>query len=106
MMIRNVSGGLAGGLFVGLLIYVASVTRTSLAEALLAGAFGGIAVGGVVANAWVGYRIAHVWLIMRAGCPVRLLDFLEDARERGVLRQAGPVFQFRHLRLQERLAGG
>ena len=37
-------------------------------------------------------------------CPVRLLRFLEDARRRHVLRIIGPVYQFRHGRLQQRLA--
>ncbi len=30
--------------------------------------------------------------------------FLEDARERGVLRTVGSVYQFRHARLQDQLA--
>jgi hypothetical protein len=30
---------------------------------------------------------------------------LEDARDRNVLRTVGPVYQFRHARLQDRLAG-
>ena len=37
--------------------------------------------------------------------PVRLMRFLEDAHERNVLRTVGPVYQFRHARLQDRLAG-
>jgi hypothetical protein len=32
------------------------------------------------------------------------MRFLEDARERGVLRTVGPVYQFRHARLQDLLA--
>jgi hypothetical protein len=36
--------------------------------------------------------------------PVRLVRFLEDARERNVLRSAGAVYQFRHARLQDVLA--
>jgi hypothetical protein len=36
--------------------------------------------------------------------PVRVLRFLEDARRRQVLRQAGSAYQFRHARLQDRLA--
>lgn len=32
------------------------------------------------------------------------MRFLEDARERNVLRTVGPVYQFRHARLQDRLA--
>ena len=37
--------------------------------------------------------------------PVHLMRFLEDARSRSVLRTVGPVYQFRHARLQDRLAG-
>jgi hypothetical protein len=36
--------------------------------------------------------------------PARLLRFLEDAHRRGVLRQVGAVYQFRHARLQDHLA--
>ena len=36
--------------------------------------------------------------------PVRLMRFLEDARSRNVLRTVGPIYQFRHARLQDRLA--
>jgi hypothetical protein len=32
------------------------------------------------------------------------MRFLENARERNVLRTVGPVYQFRHARLQDRLA--
>jgi hypothetical protein len=32
------------------------------------------------------------------------MDFLADAHKRGVLRQAGAVYQFRHIELQYRLA--
>jgi hypothetical protein len=32
------------------------------------------------------------------------MDFLADAHRRGVLRQAGAVYQFRHIELQHRLA--
>ena len=36
--------------------------------------------------------------------PIRLMRLLEDARDRNVLRTVGPVYQFRHARLQDRLA--
>lgn len=36
--------------------------------------------------------------------PFRVMRFLEDASNRGVLRTVGPVYQFRHARLQDRLA--
>lgn len=45
-------------------------------------------------------------LLRRMGCcPARRMDFLADARERGVLRTAGAVYRFRHTRLQDLLAG-
>jgi hypothetical protein len=33
------------------------------------------------------------------------MAFLEDAHRRGVLRQVGAVYQFRHAKLQQYLAG-
>ena len=48
--------------------------------------------------------LAFAQLAMRWHTPVRLLRFLDDARERDVLRTVGPVYQFRHARLQDRLA--
>ena len=33
------------------------------------------------------------------------MRFMEDAHQRGVLRAVGPIYQFRHARLQDRLAG-
>jgi hypothetical protein len=46
--------------------------------------------------------VLQLWPVCR--CPVRLIQFLEDARERHVLRSAGPMYQFRHARLQDVLA--
>ena len=48
--------------------------------------------------------IARVWLALRHRLPWPLMDFLADAHQRGVLRQAGAVYQFRHIELQHRLA--
>ena len=48
--------------------------------------------------------LTFVQLALRRHTPVRLLRFLDDARERNVLRTVGPVYQFRHARLQDRLA--
>jgi hypothetical protein len=41
---------------------------------------------------------------VRRKTPHRLIAFLEDSHARGVLRQVGPVYQFRHIELQRRLA--
>ncbi len=48
--------------------------------------------------------LAFAQLAMRWHTPVRLLRFLDDARQRDVLRTVGPAYQFRHARLQDRLA--
>jgi hypothetical protein len=53
---------------------------------------------------WVA-SLAFVQFAARRRTPVRLVRFLEDARDRNVLRTVGPVYQFRHARLQDRLAG-
>jgi hypothetical protein len=41
--------------------------------------------------------------IQRNG-PRQMMRFLNDAHQIGLLRQVGPVYQFRHAKLQERLA--
>lgn len=51
---------------------------------------------------WV--ALARVWLPLTGRLPWALVTFLDDARRRGVLRQAGAVYQFRHARLQDSLS--
>jgi hypothetical protein len=48
--------------------------------------------------------LAAAHLVKRWHTPVHLMDFLDDAHQRSVLRTVGPVYQFRHARLQDRLA--
>jgi hypothetical protein len=55
--------------------------------------------------AWGKYTTARVILALSGKLPWRLTAFLEDAAvNRGVLRQFGAVYQFRHVELQRRLA--
>lgn len=56
-------------------------------------------------TAWMSYLVARAWLALRAEVPWRLMTFLDDARQRGVLRANGPAYRFRHVRLQEHLGG-
>lgn len=49
--------------------------------------------------------LTFVQLAFRWRTPLRLMRFLDDAHQRGVLRTIGPIYQFRHARLQDRLAG-
>ena len=46
-----------------------------------------------------GDKLARRW-----HTPVYLISFLDDARERNVMRTVGSAYQFRHSRLQDRLA--
>jgi hypothetical protein len=57
-----------------------------------------------VTLAWLRWRIACASLAICRRLPWRMSSFLDDAHQRGVLRQAGAVYQFRHLELQRRLA--
>ena len=61
-------------------------------------------VGPFLTAAWPSYGIARTWLALRHRLPWQLMSFLADAHKRGVLRQAGAVYQFRHIQLQHRLA--
>jgi len=65
---------------------------------------GGIGLAVLATRAWGNYFIHHLWLAATGRLPWRLMHFLDDAHRRGVLRQAGGVYQFRHARVQERLA--
>ncbi|GHF18308.1 NACHT domain-containing protein [Streptomyces morookaense] len=56
------------------------------------------------ARAWPHYTLARIMLAARGRLPWRLQTFLADAHRLGILRQVGPVHQFRHARLQHRLA--
>ena len=80
----------------------------AIAEAVLIGAGFCIVVilGSRGGSAWPRYLEARFRLSVRRRLPWRTLAFLADAHRRGVLRQAGATYQFRHIRLQEQLAGG
>jgi hypothetical protein len=71
---------------------------------LVCGAAVGIAVG-IAAYAWGRWLVVvRFWLPLSGQLPWRIWAFLDDAHERGVLRQAGAAYVFRHGRIQEALA--
>ncbi|MFF7452373.1 MULTISPECIES: TIR domain-containing protein [unclassified Streptomyces] len=74
----------------------------------VAGLVGGAAVGvavGIGRYAWGRWLIiVRFWMPLRGQLPWRIWAFLDDAHERGVLRQAGAAYVFRHRRIQESLA--
>lgn len=65
-----------------------------------------VALSVLLVRAWPRFLIARTVLAAQRRLPLALPAFLDDARRRGVLRLTGGVYQFRHVRLQERLAAG
>ena len=56
-------------------------------------------------GAWVQWLLfVRFWLPLTDRLPWRIWTFLTDANHRGVLRQTGAVYQFRHAHLQDHLA--
>ena len=95
--------GLAGGLLVGLTVGLANGRANGLANGLVFGLLVGLASGLLASHVW-SLSLAAAQLAWQWHTPLRFMSFLEDARERNVLRTVGPVYQFRHARLQDRLA--
>ncbi|MGH3830410.1 MAG: NACHT domain-containing protein [Pseudonocardiaceae bacterium] len=94
------------GAVVGILVFSATHTGS---HAILGSAFGvtfGLVVGsvGLLSRAWGTYTGSRIWLALRGDLPWRLMRFLDDAHHRGVLRQSGAMYQFRHARVQDHLA--
>ena len=80
----------------------------NLADQLVVGAisgFGGAFVYALSCTAWGQWVIlSRIWLPLTGRLPWDTAAFLDDAYRRGVLRQTGAVYQFRHIRLQHHLA--
>lgn len=67
---------------------------------------GGLGMMTMATSSWSHYVLARGWLALTGRTPHRLLRFLEDCCELGVLRRVGAGYQFRHVLLQELLARG
>jgi hypothetical protein len=71
---------------------------------LAVGLLFGLTFYGPARTAWGQWLIlVRVWLPLTGRLPWPVHAFLTDAYHRGVLRQTGAVYQFRHARLQEHL---
>lgn len=79
--------GIGGGLAVGLTVGLARGFYVGFRE-----------------TAWARFAVTAACLAMRDHVPWSLMAFLQDAHDRGVLRQVGTVYQFRHIGLQRYLA--
>jgi DNA-binding SARP family transcriptional activator len=100
--VGSIGYGLAGTAVGGLVFPAAP----SVGIGLAVGAIFGFAVGLTVflSRASGGFTMSRLWLAARGHLPLRLMTFLDDAHRRGVLRQVGAVYQFRHARLADRLS--
>jgi hypothetical protein len=63
-----------------------------------------ILAGTALESAVGSWMTTWLWLAIQRKVPFRIFSFLEDARVRGVLRQAGTAYRFRHALLGDRLA--
>jgi hypothetical protein len=103
--------GLVSGVVVGLLILVLVGFSFDFNVGLTIAPATGLLVG-LGSILWLGLRRCSAWwygvtvvlLAWRGDIPARALRFLAAAYRRGVLRQAGMMYEFRHNRLAERLS--
>jgi NACHT domain-containing protein len=102
-LLRTLVAPLVLGLGVGLAVGFAAGREAGLGFGLGAGLGLGLVLN-TDQTAWSAYMLTRGWLAFRRRLPWPLMRFLSDAHRRGVLRQVGAVYQFRHIELQHRLA--
>jgi hypothetical protein len=101
-VVLGIALGAVGGVFAGLLVGVPAGVRAGAGAGAGTGAVVGIAI--ILAYPSSSTAVGFAQLSARWHVPVQMMKFLEDAHQRNVLRTIGPVYQFRHGRLQDRLA--
>ncbi|GAA1278881.1 NACHT domain-containing protein [Sphaerisporangium rubeum] len=107
----NASRWLALGLLAGLVTWLLGALIAMHPALRLALAVHGALLYGMPAaliwgqhHAWIAYLLSVHRLARQGKAPRRLMAFLEDAHRLGLLRTAGPVYQFRHADIQDHLA--
>ncbi|MEU3211593.1 hypothetical protein ABZ631_11810 [Nocardiopsis alba] len=107
-LVRGASWGVALGACLGLLSWLSPEVGPGLAIAsftFCAYLFGVRSmVGGKEFAAWPSYLVATCRFAYERRFPRNLMAFLDDLRVVGLLRAVGPVYRFRHARLQDHLA--
>ena len=99
--------GLAAGLAIGLSAGFGAGFPLGFTPGIEVGVASAVAAAlafGFRQASWGQFTVARWWLAIRGRLPWHLMGFLADAHRRGVLRQAGAAYQFRHIELQHRLA--
>ncbi|MER7009974.1 NACHT domain-containing protein [Saccharopolyspora sp. NPDC000359] len=90
----------AAGLVISIAIWTLGIPALT---ALLFGALAALL--RVALSAWGSWLLfARLWLPLTGRLPWRPQRFFEDAHDRGILRQAGASYQFRHAQLRDHLA--
>ena len=102
-MVAGLVAGVVAGIVAGLAAGIVAGLRAGIVVGIVVGIVAGVA-SSFTFTAWPSYGIARIWFVLRHLLPWPLMDFLADAHRRGVLRQAGAYYQFRHIELQHRLA--
>lgn len=103
----TVAIALGGRVIVDVLRQFLGPMNWRLTDGIFIGGVGGL--GGVLAyalscTAWGQWlTLSRIWLPLTGKLPWNPVTFLDDAYRRGVLRQTGAVYQFRHIRLQHHL---
>ncbi|MFB7937971.1 helix-turn-helix domain-containing protein [Streptomyces sp. NPDC056049] len=103
------TAAIAGGGYLLVLLFHGSLgpLNWDMPDSLFIGMIGGLGGGAsyvLAFTAWGQWFVfARLWLPLSGRLPWDLAAFLEDAYRRGVLRQTGAVYQFRHVRLQHHL---
>ncbi|TQE38092.1 NACHT domain-containing protein [Streptomyces ipomoeae] len=98
---------LAVGLVIGVGFGITVWFFNGLVPGIASGLAAGITVGFgfCTLTAWGRWVVlVRVWLPLTGRLPSAVHAFLDDAHRRGVLRQVGPVYQFRHARLRDHLS--
>jgi hypothetical protein len=112
-LLRCAAGGLGAMVVVGVIVefggtwgrrdqVVIEYGPAYFAAALGIGLMVGLGFG--AHHAWPAYLVATYRLALPARLPRRLMPFLDDAHRLGLLRAVGPIYQFRHAELHDRLA--
>jgi len=102
------AAGFLGGSMTSIFeVHAQADLRVVIGDGLGIGVASGLIVGltfGFYHAASPEFRIASLWLAILGKAPWRLVRFLDQAHRKTVLRQSGAAYQFRHIKLQERLA--
>jgi len=106
VLVYGISTGFTGWLVYGPMFGLLFGSAAGLAGGLIKGVQYGFSFGfdKIGAAAWGRFQMTRAWLAATGRLPWQLMTFLADARQRGVLRQEGGAYYFRHAELREQLA--